>query len=135
MNTSGAKGQPAFGSSDALTSQATALAGRAKKLKALMAAATAHTGGETSGAAGDGFGGGSEDGKEGEELDDDDEEEEEESSNFGGRNGGVEGGSQSAAVNALASVKRGLGATTGGGSDAAKAFRKLTRRVAPDRGI
>jgi hypothetical protein len=38
-------------------------------------------------------------------------------------------------VNALASVKRGLGATTGGGSDAAKAFRKLTRRVAPDRGI
>ena len=137
MGTSGAKGQPAFGSADALTSQATALAARAMKLKALMATATAQTEESICGAGSSG-GGDKEDEKEGEEHDeeDDDDEDDEEASR---RNGGVAvgGGSQSAAVSALASVKRGLGATSGGGNDAAKALRKLTKRkvMAPDSGL
>ena len=133
MGTSGAKGQPAFGSADALTSQATALAARAKKLRALMATATA----QTEESIGGGSGGDNDHGdeKEGEEHDEEDDDEDEDEASR--RNGGVVvgGGSQSAAVNALASVKRGLGATTGGGNDAAKALRKLTKRMAPDSGL
>lgn len=123
MGTGGANGQPPFETAAALAAQAVALQARKRALEVLMATAAAR-------AADDGDDG-EENAKEGEEEDDgaSGEEDDDEGADEGDDNDQV-----SAAVRALASVKRGLGVAAAGGSGAANTLRKLTKRVAPDGG-